>query len=149
MGAQHSSLSQGHLDHSSESRDIYMSAAMQSARPPAASEAGDATKDGGLRQVLDSSAHACQHVWLVQMLNGPRLVALTVAVGASVQVSADSVAAYNTSGTSSTDAGPSASAGSLQSSTGAHPDALFARMRNMSLDERRMSHGMSLPHATS
>ncbi len=71
-----------------------------------------------------------------------------MALDASVQASADSVAAYNTSGTNSTDAGPSASAGSLQSSTGAHPDALFARMRNMSLDERRMSHGVSLQHVT-
>ena len=62
-----------------------------------------------------------------------------------MQVSADSVGAYhNTSGASSTDAGPSASSASLQSSThGAHPHALFSRMRNMSLDERRISHGVN------
>ena len=52
MGTQHSSLSQGHLDRGSDSRNKYMSAGMQSGHAPAVSEGGDATKDGGLRQVL-------------------------------------------------------------------------------------------------
>ena len=58
MGSQHSSLSQGPLDHGSDSSNIYMSAGMHSAHAPAVSEGGDATKDGSLRQVLALQMHA-------------------------------------------------------------------------------------------